>query len=70
MNKILVALLAGIAVGMLIAPAKGAETREKIMDGFNDLADELSGLKGKYFPNEDQRVWEKAFGDKRMSSYV
>ena len=70
MNKVLVALLAGIAVGMLIAPAKGAETRGKIVDGFNGLADDLSDLKSKYFPNEDERVWEQAFGEKKMSSYV
>jgi hypothetical protein len=55
---------------MLIAPAKGSETREKIVDGFNGLTDNLSDLKEKYFPGEDRRVWEKAFGDKRMGSYV
>ena len=70
MNKVLIALLAGIAVGMLIAPAKGSETREKIVDGFSGLTDNLSDLKEKYFPGEEKRVWERAFGDKRMSSYV
>jgi len=70
MNKVLMALLAGIAVGILIAPAKGSETRKKLQDGFDRLADNLSGLKDKYLPGEDKRVWEKAFGDKKMSSYV
>lgn len=70
MNKVLVALIAGIAVGMLIAPAKGSVTRRKIVDGVNGLADELSDLKDKYLPSEDKRVWERAFGDKKMSSYV
>ncbi|HTE09708.1 MAG TPA: YtxH domain-containing protein [Chitinophagaceae bacterium] len=70
MNKVLIALLAGIAVGMLIAPAKGAKTRAKLVDGLSGLADDLSGLKDKYFPGEDRRVWEKAFGDKKLSSYV
>jgi len=70
MNKVLIALLAGIAVGILIAPAKGSETRARLVDGLNGLADGLSDLKDKYLPGEDKRVWEKAFGDKRMSSYV
>ena len=41
MNKVLIALLAGIAVGVLIAPEKGSTSREKLVDGFNDLADKL-----------------------------
>ena len=41
MNKVLIALLAGIATGILIAPAKGAESREKLVDGFNDLAEKI-----------------------------
>ena len=70
MNKVLVALLAGIAVGILIAPEKGSETRKKLKAGLLGLVDDLSDLKDKYLPGEDRRVWEKAFGDKRMSSYV
>ena len=41
MNKVLIALLAGIATGILIAPRKGSATRDKLVDGFNDLADKL-----------------------------
>jgi len=70
MNKILVAFFAGIAIGVLIAPAKGAETRKKLSDGINDLADGISDLKDKYLPNEDKRVWEQAFGERKLSSYV
>ncbi len=70
MNKVLIALLAGIAVGILIAPDKGSATRAKLMDSFNGLADDLSDLKDKFFPSEDKQVYEKAFGDKKMSSYV
>jgi hypothetical protein len=70
MNKILIALLAGIALGMLMAPDRGSVTRGKLIDGFNGLADDLSDLKDKYLPGEDKRVYEKAFGDKMMSSYV
>lgn len=44
-SKILLALAAGAAaglvVGLLIAPAKGSETRENISDNAKKLADEL-----------------------------
>ncbi len=70
MNKTLIALLAGIAIGILIAPAKGSETRKKIKKGLDGLGDGLTGLKDKYLPGEEKRVWQKAFGDKKMSSYV
>jgi hypothetical protein len=70
MNKVLITLLAGIALGMLIAPDKGSVTRAKLKDGFNGLADDLSDLKDRFFPGEEKRVYEKAFGATKMSSYV
>ncbi len=42
MSKIFAALLAGVAIGILIAPAKGSETRKKIVDGASDLKEDLS----------------------------
>ncbi len=46
-GKVLLALLggaaAGLALGILFAPAKGSETREKLMDGFDGLTDNLKG---------------------------
>ncbi len=49
MNKILVGFTAGLLVGILFAPAKGAETRSEIArrgrdlkDKFNDLVDSIS----------------------------
>jgi gas vesicle protein len=40
MNKTLLALLAGIGIGMLIAPDKGSATRQKIRGKFDDLKDQ------------------------------
>ncbi len=70
MNKTLIALLTGIAVGILIAPAKGSVTRKKLKTRMNGFTEGLSELKDKYIPSEEKRVWERAFGDKKMSSYV
>ena len=70
MEKILIAFLAGVTVGVLFAPAKGSDTRNKIKSGVQGLADDLTDLKDKYLPGEDKRVWERAFGEKKMSSYV
>jgi len=46
-EKILLALLAGavagLAIGILLAPAKGSETREKIADLAEDLAAKVKG---------------------------
>ena len=53
MNKIFLALLAGLAVGILVAPGKGSETWKKLTDGLDDIkdkaTDQLNGLvdKGK-----------------------
>jgi len=38
-NKILAGILAGVAIGVLIAPAKGAETRKKISRKVDDASD-------------------------------
>lgn len=42
MNKLLLGLLAGVAIGMMIAPDKGSATRQKIRDGFDDLKKKAS----------------------------
>jgi gas vesicle protein len=51
MNKTLLALLAGIGIGMLLAPDKGSSTRKKLAGKFDDLKDEaedqVSGLVNK-----------------------
>lgn len=42
MNKLLLGLLAGVAIGLIIAPEKGSVTREKIREGFDDLKKKAS----------------------------
>jgi gas vesicle protein len=42
MNKIMIGLITGIAIGILIAPAKGSDTRKKLVDRFTDFTEDLS----------------------------
>jgi gas vesicle protein len=42
MNKILLSLLAGVAIGLIIAPDKGSETLRKLRDGLDDAKDKAS----------------------------
>ena len=36
-----IGVLVGAALGILLAPEKGSETRKKMMQGFKDLAEDL-----------------------------
>ena len=70
MNKLFIALLAGVAVGLLIAPDKGSVTRKKLMDGFKDWADNLEGLKEKLTHDDPQIVPEPSFSTPKMSDAI
>jgi gas vesicle protein len=39
-----VAAAAGAAIGMLLAPEKGADLQKRIREGFRSLMDDMSGL--------------------------
>jgi gas vesicle protein len=39
MNKVLFALLAGVTIGVLLAPDKGSATVKKLKDKLDDLTD-------------------------------
>ena len=41
MKKILLVLLAGVAVGLLLAPEQGSETWKKLVDGLDDIKDKV-----------------------------
>jgi len=47
-NKILAGILTGVAIGILIAPAKGAETRKKISDKVDEASDHLKDVVEKF----------------------
>ena len=42
MKKICISFMAGMVIGMLIAPAKGSVTRRKIVDKFNDFTEDIT----------------------------
>ncbi len=71
MKKVLLVLLAGVAVGLLLAPEKGSETWNKLVDGLDDIKDkaidEINSLvgkgkdiasKGKQTAQKASKVWE------------
>jgi gas vesicle protein len=58
MNKILLGLLAGVAIGIAIAPDKGARTRQKIREGFDDLKNK-AGDAAREFADEVDKGFEK-----------
>lgn len=63
-SKLIVALLAGAAIGatlgILFAPEKGSETRRKVADGAKDLADNLRGKAEDGLSSLKDRFTEKA----------
>jgi gas vesicle protein len=64
MKKALYLILAGVAVGILIAPDKGSETWRKVKEGFDDwkddAMDQLNGIvsKGKDLAGKGKGAFE------------
>ncbi|MFI5195292.1 MAG: YtxH domain-containing protein, partial [Chitinophagales bacterium] len=46
LQRIFTATLSGIVIGLLIAPAKGSETRQKIADSADEIRDKVRRLRG------------------------
>jgi len=63
---VLLLLLAGVAVGLLIAPDKGSETWNKVVDGLDDVKDkamdEMNNLvaKGKELVSKGMETAQKS----------
>ena len=47
-------LVAGVAIGVLIAPAKGSETRQKISDSADELKRKIRRLRGQAVDELDE----------------
>jgi len=58
MNKLLLGLLAGVAIGIALAPDKGSKTREKIREGFDDFK-KKAGDAARDFADEVDKGFEK-----------
>jgi len=56
MNKILLAALAGIGIGLLIAPDKGSNTRKRLSGKFNDLKDQAQDSIGDLADNAKHAI--------------
>jgi gas vesicle protein len=46
LQRLFVATLSGIAIGLLIAPAKGSETRRKLSDASDNIKSRIRRLRG------------------------
>jgi gas vesicle protein len=45
-QKTMLATLTGVIIGVLIAPAKGSETRQKLADSADNIKDKIRRLRG------------------------
>jgi gas vesicle protein len=46
LQRLFTATLSGIVIGILIAPAKGTETRKKLSDSVDNIKDKIRRLRG------------------------
>jgi gas vesicle protein len=46
LQRLFTATLSGIVIGILIAPAKGSETRRKLNDSVDNIKDKIRRLRG------------------------
>ena len=60
MKKIIIAFMAGAALGILFAPDKGSNTRRKIADNFDELKESLRDEFNELFPPPAEMFNEEA----------
>lgn len=60
LKKLFTATISGIVIGILIAPAKGTDTRKKLSDTVDSVKDKFNKLRGTTHEELDelQRVFE------------
>ncbi len=46
LQRLFTATLSGIVIGILIAPAKGSETRKKLTDSVDNIKDKIRRIRG------------------------
>ncbi len=46
LQRLFTATLSGIVIGILIAPAKGSETRKKLSDSVDNIKDKIRRIRG------------------------
>jgi len=46
LQRLFTATLSGIVIGLLIAPAKGSETRKKLADSVDNIKDKIRRIRG------------------------
>ncbi len=59
LQRLFTATLSGIVIGILIAPAKGSETRKKLTDTADNFKDKIRRLRGT--TNEELEELHKVF---------
>jgi len=64
----LYALLAGVAIGMLIAPDKGSETRKRLFCKLDDLSDDFSDAANNFYEKSKTKMNEGLNKAKDMAS--
>ena len=58
-QKMMIATLTGVVIGILIAPAKGSETRQKLADSADNIKDKIRRMRGA--TNEELDELHKVF---------
>jgi gas vesicle protein len=59
LQRLFTATLSGIVIGILIAPAKGTETRKKLTDSMDNIKDKIRRLRGT--TNEEMEELHQVF---------